>query len=221
MPMELNNFGIHKLESFPKKGFWGKVNYYLNSFFIKRDYLNYTLFSPFDFHHLHDFFMNKGGIGKQLFTSTGQFNKSTESFFNIFGSSAVILDPHYFPPSNEDKTLESLGLKIENWGEDFYDVDIIIDLKSKINKNWFTLYHRGKRFLITDESIIFTEKGWIPNSDYRTFDSGPENPDLILQVLSKMSLDYHIPRCHRGTYRMQNITPSKLEKNINYYSKKI
>lgn len=219
--MVLENFGIHKLESFPKKGLFGSVHYYLNSFFIKRNYLNYTLFSPFEFNHLKDFIYNKGGIGKQLHTSTLQFNKSTESFFNIFGSSAVILDPHYFPPDKEDQTLEAQAVRIENWGEDFFDDDIIIDLKSQIQKNWFTLSHRGKKFLVTDESIIFTEEGWVPNRDYQNFDVAPDNPEIMFKALSKLSLDYHIPRCHKGTYRMQNLTPSKLEKNINFYSKRI
>ena len=219
--MEIDNFGIHKLESFPQKGFLGRVKYFFNSFFIKRTYLNYTLFSPFEFDHLKDFIFHKGGIGKQLHTSTHQFKKSTESFFNYFGSSAVVLDPYYFPKDEKEVFQENLNVKIENWGEDFFDNDIIIDLKSEIKKNWFTLFHRGKKFLITDESIIFTEEGWLPNPDFQNFNYGKEDTDLMFQKLARLAIDYHIPRCHKGTYRMQNLTLPKLEKNINFYSKQI
>ena len=159
--MVFDNFGIHKMESFPKKSFLGMTKYFFNSFFIKRTYLNYTIFSPFEYDYLKDFIYSKGGLGKQLHTSAKQFNKSTESFFNLFGSSAVVLDPRKFTENCEGDGHPYLNFKIENWGEEFYDKDIILDLKADINKDWFILSHHGKKFLITDESIIFTKEGWL------------------------------------------------------------
>ena len=219
--MVLDNFGIHKMESFPKKGFLGRTKYFFNSFFIKRTYLNYTIFSPFEFEHLKDFIFMKGGLGKQLHTSTKQFNKSTETFFNLFGSSAVVLEAQKYPENREELFHKNLNFRLENWGDEFYDKDIIIDLKSEINQDWFTLFHHGKKFLITDESIIFTDEGWVPNPDFECLDNESRQPEKIFKSLSKLDLDFHIPRCHRGTYRMQKLNSSKLEKNINLYSKNI
>ena len=69
-----------------------------------------------------------------------------------------------------------MRLALKKWGGDCV-------LTSEINKDWFTLSHHGKKFLITDESIIFTDDGWVPNPDFECLDNESRQPEKIFKSL--------------------------------------
>ena len=84
--MSLNNLELHKLESYKTL-----EGVYLNSFFLKRDYLNYLIFPPGHVALFKDFFLAKGGVGKQIITSPDQINLGCAQTFKTFGG----VDPPY------------------------------------------------------------------------------------------------------------------------------
>lgn len=82
------------------------------SYFIKRPFGNYIIFSD-GLSPLHvDFFQSKGGVYKQFIENPGLLNKNQKSLFVKFGAVGVVKPPH--APALED-------IPFEEWGDGFSD----------------------------------------------------------------------------------------------------
>ena len=206
--MSLNNLNIHKLESYKTL-----EGVYLNSFFLKRDYLNYLIFPPGHVALFKDFFLAKGGVGKQIITSPDQINLGCSQTFKTFGASAVLLNEdqinQIFPGDLET-------LKIEFWGNEFFDKDINFKTFENSSLNWFIINHRGKNLLITDEKVIMNHQGWKCNPRYPLLQIDKDLlEDLIdSDFVKKFKIDYLIPRCHTGEFYLQKISTDSFKENI-------
>ena len=206
--MGLTNLALHKLESYRTMD-----GYYLNSFFIKRDYCNYLLFPPYHVELYKDIFLSKGGVGRQLITNPGQLNFGCEKTFNTFGASAVLFKTE----QARDVSTEQLKvLKVDFWGEDFFDKDIIFTPFNESSLNWFRLLHQGKYFLITDEKLIAHHQGWKQN---KTNPLTEEEKNFLREfpIDKDFKIDYLIPRCHDGEFYLQKLTQQSIVENINIF----
>ncbi|MAW07547.1 MAG: hypothetical protein CME61_04615 [Halobacteriovoraceae bacterium] len=206
--MSLNNLELHKLESYKTL-----EGVYLNSFFLKRDYLNYLIFPPGHVALFKDFFLAKGGVGKQIITSPDQINLGCAQTFKTFGAAAVLLKEGHigqiFP-----KDLETL--RVELWGNDFFDKDINFEAFEKTCLNWFIINHKGKNLLITDEKVIMNHQGWKHNPRYPITHSDKLLLEDFAQndFVRKFKIDYLIPRCHTGEFYLQKISADSFKENI-------
>ena len=206
--MSLKNIGLHKLESYRTMD-----GYYLNSFFIKRDFLNYLIFPPYHVALYKDIFMSKGGVGRQLITSVHQINHGCAQTFATFGASVVLFN------SNEAKELSSeqlVSLKVDFWGEDFFDKDIIFEPFENTSLKWFRLLHQGKYYLITDEKLIAHFSGWKQN---KKFPLTEEEKNFLREfpIGENFKIDFLIPRCHDGEFYLKKLTPKTILENLNIF----
>ena len=190
--MGLNNLGLHKLESYKTL-----EKFYLNSFFIQRDYLNYIIFPPGHVSLFKDFFEAKGGVGKQLLTNKEQINLGCEQTFSLFGASVVLL-------SGETLDFDP-KLKIEHYGESYFEKDLIEVPFKSVNLGWFRFYQQGKYFLVTDEKLIQTVDGWLRNPSY-PLTVEQENFLKHYEFDESFKVDYLVPRCHVGEFYLQRIS---------------
>ena len=200
--MALINIGVHKLESYKNS-----QGLFENSYFIHRAYLNYLIFSPRSTEMFYDYFMSKGGIGKQIYTDHVQTHFGTGKIFDKFGATALITNP-----ATVNKT-ESF--KIEYYGKDFSDVDITYPWDAPHELHWYIINQKGKKFLVTDEHLILSENTWYPNPKCSY---SPEKIDHINDLVY-MEFDYLLPRLHTGDFILQNISSNKPKEFISNFNK--
>ncbi len=208
--MALKNIGLHKLESYRTM-----EGYFLNSYFLKRDFLNYLIFPPYHVALYKDIFLSKGGVGRQLISSPGQINHGCASTFSTFGASVVLFDAS----DAREITSEKLStLKVDFWGEDFFDKDIIFSPFESTSLRWFRLLHQGKYFLVTDEKLIAHFSGWKQNSAYPLTE---EEKNFLREfpIDNDFKVDYLIPRCHDGEFYLKKLTPKTLKENLDTFLK--
>jgi len=155
-------------------------------------------------------FIAKGGIGKQIITHQNQLNLGCAQVFKYFGASAVFLREEALSKSETDLTSQ---LKTEVMGESFFDHDIITTYFEETNIHWFRIYHQGKYFLVTDESIIFHNDGWKMNPASPISSSDRKK---IINLLSEneFKVDYLMPRCHDGEFYLSKLDKKKLLDNL-------
>ena len=208
--MALGNLGLHKLESYRTM-----EGHYQNSFFLKRNYLNYLIFPPQEVNLFKDIFISKGGVGKQIVTSKDQLNHGCNQTFTTFGAAAVFLKKSTL---NHVKSSTLKKFKTELWGEDFYDQDFDLSPFEQSNLNWFRIYHQGKYFLVTDENIILKKGAWIQNPNHPIHE---EDKRLLEELLEKQSfkIDYLIPRLHDGEFYLQKLNSLLFREKLSHYLK--